>query len=172
MTVRSYVKTAVSVATHLTGLSRAIALRYGGCGTIFGLHSIVEDDEFYPDYTLRLSMGKLERTLRWLRKRGVDLISLDEAVERLRAPPGHPFAAFTFDDGYADSLTRALPVMERFSAPFTVYVTTGMVTRQIDAWWFGLAALIRLQERIDLPGLERRFDCPDRPGMQRTFQTI
>jgi hypothetical protein len=34
--------------------------------------------------------------------------------------------------------------MERLNAPFTVYVTTGMITRTIDAWWFGLAAPPRL----------------------------
>ena len=112
-------------------------------------------------------MGKLEWSLRWLKDRRVDFVSLDEAVERLRAPATGPFAAFTFDDGYADNLTHALPIMERFGAPFTVYVTTGMVTRAIDAWWFGLAALIRSQERIELPDFGCRFDCPDRASKKR-----
>jgi peptidoglycan/xylan/chitin deacetylase (PgdA/CDA1 family) len=66
---------------------------------------------------------------------------LDEAVQRLRDENTRPFAAFTFDDGYADNLTRALPIMERFEAPFTIYVTTGMVTPEIDAWWFGLGRI-------------------------------
>jgi peptidoglycan/xylan/chitin deacetylase (PgdA/CDA1 family) len=172
VTVRSFVKSAVSVATHVTGLSRAIALRYRGYGSIFALHSIVEDDAFYPDTTLRCPVSKLERTLRWLQQLGVEFVSLDEAVERLSGPPTRRFAAFTFDDGYADNLIHALPVMERFAAPFTVYVTTGMITRQIDAWWFELAALVRSQERIDLPALKRRFDCPDRRSKQRTFKAI
>ena len=39
-----------------------------------------------------------------------------------------PFAAFTFDDGYRrQSDASALPMMEKFAAPFTVYVPTGMV---------------------------------------------
>jgi peptidoglycan/xylan/chitin deacetylase (PgdA/CDA1 family) len=172
VTVRSFVKTAISTGAHFTGLSRAVALRYRGRGTIFALHSVVDDGAFYPDDTLRCSVGQLAWTLRWLRREGVEFVSLDEAVRRLSGPPGRPFAAFTFDDGYADNLTHALPVMERFAAPFTVYVTTGMITREIDAWWFGLAALVRAQDRIELPALGRRFVCPDPARKRRTFKTI
>src|SRR5260370_22096867 len=61
--------------------------------------------------------------------------------------------------------------MEKFGVPFTVYVTTGMVTREIDAWWHGLAELIRSQDRIELPALGR-YECADRAGKERTYKTI
>jgi peptidoglycan/xylan/chitin deacetylase (PgdA/CDA1 family) len=170
--VRSFVKASVSVGAHLTGLSRVIAARYRGRGMIFALHSIVDDVAAYPDDSLRCSVSQLAWTLHWLQRQGVEFVSLDEAVERLSTRVTRPFAAFTFDDGYADNLTHALPVMQRFGAPFTVYVTTGMVTREIDAWWFGLAALVRSQERIDLPDLGRRFECPDPARKKRTFRAI
>jgi peptidoglycan/xylan/chitin deacetylase (PgdA/CDA1 family) len=170
--VRSFVKTVFPVVAHFTGLGSALAMRYRGRGAIFALHSIVDEGEFYPDETLRCSAGQLEWTLRWLKSKRVDFVSLDEAVERLSAPATGPFATFTFDDGYADNLTHALPIMERFGAPFTIYVTTGMVTRAIDAWWFGLAALIRSHERIELPDFGRRFDCPDRASKKRAFTAI
>ena len=170
--MRSFVRTGICVGAHLTGLSRAVAARYRGRGIIFALHSVVADDAVYPDYSLRCPVSQLERVLRWLRQQDVELVSLEEAVRRLRVPHARPFAAFTFDDGYADNLTHALPVMQRFEAPFTVYVTTGMVTREIDAWWFGLAELIRSQQRIELPGLGRRFKCTDLARKQRVFRTI
>jgi peptidoglycan/xylan/chitin deacetylase (PgdA/CDA1 family) len=172
VTVRSLAKTAISVSAHFSGLSRAIATRYGGCGAIFALHSVVEDGVFYADETLRCPVGKLESTLRWLRQQGVEFISLDDAVKRLSSPPARSFAAFTFDDGYADNLTHGLPVMEQFQAPFTVFVTTGMVTRDIDAWWFGLAAFIRSHERIELPELGWQFQCPDAASKKHAFRTI
>jgi peptidoglycan/xylan/chitin deacetylase (PgdA/CDA1 family) len=62
--------------------------------------------------------------------------------------------------------------MERHNAPFIVYVTTGMVTGAIDAWWFGLAELIRRRDRIELSELGRRYDCADRAAKQRTFLAI
>jgi peptidoglycan/xylan/chitin deacetylase (PgdA/CDA1 family) len=165
-------KTAVCVAANITGLSRAVAIRYRGRGTIFALHSIVEDSDCYVDETPRCPVSKLEWTLRWLKKGGVEFVSLDEAVERLQGPPRRLFAAFTFDDGFADNLTRALPIMERFGAPFTTYVITGMITREVDAWWFALDAWIGSQDSIELPDLGRRFDCPDRASKKRTFKSI
>jgi peptidoglycan/xylan/chitin deacetylase (PgdA/CDA1 family) len=165
------VKSAVYTTAHLSGLSRALALRYRGRGIIFALHSVVDDDAFHPDHTLRCPVGKLAWALRWLRQQQLDFVTLDEAVRRLSAPAAKPFAAFTFDDGFADNFTKALPVMERFAAPFTVYVPTGMITRRIDAWWFGLAALVRFRDRIELPALGR-FECADRASKQHSYAAI
>jgi peptidoglycan/xylan/chitin deacetylase (PgdA/CDA1 family) len=170
--VPSFLKSTIYAGAHASGLSQALALRYRGRGVIFALHSIAGDGAFHPDHTLRCPAGKLEWILRRLRQQGVDFVTLDEAVERLSTPSKRPFAAFTFDDGYADNLTRALPIMEKFAAPFTVYVTTGMVTREIDAWWFGLAALIRSYEKIALPELRRVFDCADQAGKKRTYSVL
>jgi peptidoglycan/xylan/chitin deacetylase (PgdA/CDA1 family) len=171
MRVRSFVKTGICVGAHRTGLSRLVAARYRGCGIIFALHSVVEDDAIHPDDSLRCPTGQLEQVLQWLRKQRVEFVSLDEAVRRLKAPQAGRFATFTFDDGYADNLTRALPIMQRFDAPFTVYVTSGMITRQIDAWWFGLAELVRRQDRIELPGLGRFF-CQNLASKKRTYRAI
>jgi peptidoglycan/xylan/chitin deacetylase (PgdA/CDA1 family) len=170
--VPALVKTAVCVAANITGLSRAVAIRYRGRGTIFALHSIVKDDDLYLNETLRCPVGKLEQTLCWLKKGGVEFVSLDEAVGRLNGPPTGLFAAFTFDDGFADNLTRALPIMERFGAPFTVYVTTGMITREIDAWWFALEAWVQSHESIELPDLGLRFECPDLASKRHAFKSI
>ena len=171
MQVPDIVKSAVYTTAHVSGLSRVLALRYRGRGIIFALHSIVDDDAFHPDHTLRCPVGKLKWILRRLRQQELDFVTLDEAVERLNASSARPFVAFTFDDGFADNLTKALPVMEKFAAPFAVYVPTGMIARDIDAWWFGVAALIRLRDRIELPALGH-FQCADRASKQRTYSAI
>jgi len=167
MSLKSLVKSAITASAHRTGLSRVVGSRYRGRGVILALHSVVDDVSPYPDQTLRCSAAKLAWVLQWLKEEGMDFVSLNEAVRRLHANTARPFAAFTLDDGYADNLTHALPVMERFEAPFTVYVTTGMITREIDGWWFGLAALVRGKKSIALPGLGRSYECPD-PGRKRT----
>ena len=134
------------------------------------LHSVVDDDAFYPEAMLRCPVGRLDWILRWLKANGFAFVTLDEAIARLDQPQSAPFAAFTCDDGYADNLTHALPVMERHNAPFTVFVTTGMMTGEIDAWWLGLSRLIATHDSIELA--DKRFDCSDRTAKTRTFRVI
>ena len=172
MQIHTLIKSGVYVTAHVTGLNRALALRYRGCGIIFALHSVTAGDAFYPDdLMLRCPASKLEWILRCLRQMQLDFVRLDEAVARLETPAARPFVALTLDDGYADNLTQALPVMEKFSAPFTVFVTTGMITREIDAWWFGLTELVRTSDRVELPRLGR-FECADRIAKRHAYAAI
>jgi peptidoglycan/xylan/chitin deacetylase (PgdA/CDA1 family) len=50
--------------------------------------------------------------------------------------------AITFDDGYADALEAAHPLLERHGAPATVFVATGGVEGGDPFWWDRLAALL------------------------------
>lgn len=172
MRAASLLKTAFPIVAQVSGLRSALALRYRGAGTIFMLHSVVERGDDYPDHSLRCPADKLAAALRLLREEGVEFVSLDRMLERLKFPSGRPFAAFTFDDGFADSLTQALPVMERFGAPMTVYVATGMIERTMDAWWLGLAEWIRRSDRVALPEAGLAFDCGDAAGKKRAFVAI
>lgn len=57
----------------------------------------------------------------------------------------------TFDDGYADTLTQVLPLLERTGTPATIFVTTGAHGRQF--WWDELADIL-LRPRPLPPRLE------------------
>jgi peptidoglycan/xylan/chitin deacetylase (PgdA/CDA1 family) len=41
----------------------------------------------------------------------------------------------TFDDGYRDNLTQALPILERYEIPATVFVVSGTVGSSREFWW-------------------------------------
>ena len=172
MRAASLLKTTLPVVAQYSGLGSALALRYRGAGTIFMLHSVVERGDDYPDHSLRCPAETLAAALRFLRDKGVEFVSLDRMLDRLESPSVRPFAAFTFDDGFADSLTHALPVMERFGAPMTVYVATGMIEHSMDAWWLGLAEWIRASDRVALPEAGLSFDCGDPAARKRAFIAI
>jgi hypothetical protein len=61
-----------------------------------------------------------------------EIVPLERIGER---PAGKPLAAITFDDGYVDVLTHALPVLESHGAPATVFVTTGQMGSPREFWW-------------------------------------
>nr|HPM03821.1 polysaccharide deacetylase family protein [Candidatus Cloacimonadota bacterium] len=43
--------------------------------------------------------------------------------------------ALTFDDGYLDNLTNALPVLEKYKIPATIFITTNFIGQEIEFWW-------------------------------------
>lgn len=48
----------------------------------------------------------------------------------------------TLDDGYADSLTTALPVLEAHGAPATVFVCSGYLDGEREFWWDELERVV------------------------------
>jgi len=55
-------------------------------------------------------------------------------------PPGA--VAVTFDDGYADNLYEALPLLEAHGVPATMFLTTGPIESQQEFWWDALEQLL------------------------------
>lgn len=50
--------------------------------------------------------------------------------------------AVTFDDGYADNLTSAAPVLERHRVPATMFVSSGYAHSGAEFWWDELERLV------------------------------
>jgi peptidoglycan/xylan/chitin deacetylase (PgdA/CDA1 family) len=48
-------------------------------------------------------------------------------TDTLSSSNGRPRVALTFDDGFRDNLTVAVPMLEKYSMPATVFVTPGFI---------------------------------------------
>jgi peptidoglycan/xylan/chitin deacetylase (PgdA/CDA1 family) len=76
-------------------------------------------------------------------------VPLRDLVAALRAGEPSPRAvAITFDDGYADNLCEAKPVLESSGVPATVFVVSGWIGGDRPFWWDELEVLLLLPGRL------------------------
>lgn len=84
---------------------------------------------------LHLSSEQFERQMRWLRGR-YSIVSLREFVETMAAGTSmRSLAAVTFDDGYAGVFEHAVPILQAFRTPATIFLVAGAVGRSTGFWW-------------------------------------
>lgn len=141
MSLKARVKqTLASVGYYRDSLARA---PYHGVA-VLAYHG-VRDDRL-PDGSmhfepLHVKVSRLEEHCATLRDLGCTALSLEDwreiAARRRLAPAAS--VMLTFDDGYRSLLTKALPVLERYSVPATVFVCTDPIERQIRFWFDAVA---------------------------------
>ena len=68
---------------------------------------------------------------------GIAVLDLDTAVERwLVGESDERFCALTFDDGYADVMLNAIPVLERYGFTATMFIPTGAIDGTSKFNWY------------------------------------
>ncbi len=76
---------------------------------------------------LYVSPQRFERQLWALRRLGLRGVSTSEGLARLAAGTARGCVVLTFDDGYADTLTTAAPLMKRYGCSATCYIVSDAV---------------------------------------------
>lgn len=161
-----------------SGAHRLAAPFTRGLGAILMFHRVRPDpgEAFAPNAGLEITPAFLDQLLIHLRAQGYDVISLDAALDILRAreTPPKPFAVLTFDDGYRDLVDHALPILERHRAPFTAYVTAGFADRDARLWWIEMEEAMRRLGRVDITVRGRRIarDCATAADKSAAFADI
>lgn len=88
-------------------------------------HGISLDDEHEWDAQFYMSPADFEQRLELLAAGGYAVLPLGTALEQLYAGTlGPRSVCLTFDDGLFDFKERAMPLLERYRFPATVYLTT------------------------------------------------
>jgi len=103
-----------------------------------------------PLFPSEIDAVGFDRMLGWV-KRWFHVLPLDEAVQRLACGslPARA-AAITFDDGYADNHTVALPILQRHGLRATFFIATGF----LDGGRMWNDTLIEAVRRCPLPELD------------------
>jgi len=147
-------------------------------GVIFTLHRVLPEEPapFSPNAILQVRPDFLEYVIERLGALDIDIVSLDEAIERIAAPDkGRPFVVLTFDDAYKDNLLHALPILRRHETPFTLYVPTALVDGVGEVWWQAIEDIIARQDAIaftDAQGETDYVDTRTTAQKQATYDTL
>jgi peptidoglycan/xylan/chitin deacetylase (PgdA/CDA1 family) len=118
--------------------SRWLRARVLGGALILGYHRIAYTSR--DGYEVCVSPEHFAGHMDSLRKY-VQPISLSKLVQGLKEGSLPPKSvAVTFDDGYADNLYIAKPLLEKYEIPATVFICTGYLGKEF--WWDQLERLV------------------------------
>jgi len=149
-------------------LGRLIATAHGRCearALILLYHRVAELPR--DPWGLAVTPTHFREHLAVLRRCGVP-ITLRALVDALRGGRiRRGVIAVTFDDGYADNASAALPLLERYDVAATCFVTTGAIASPREFWWDELErvvlepAILPGELRVGLAGQEHVWKLAD-----------
>lgn len=105
---------------------------------ILAYHRILPEND--PRYkfeqpTMVVTPETLDKNLKWVTKH-FKIISLSSWLSMCtsKTPPKGKYCAITFDDGWLDNLEYALPVLQKYSAPATIFCVSKMLGNKTNFW--------------------------------------
>ena len=86
---------------------------------------------------LAISPEVFEQHIRFY-KENYNILRFDDDWSNVQEPS----LVITFDDGYEDNLQYALPILEKYHVPATVFVSSGNIGTDKEFWWDELERII------------------------------
>lgn len=155
-------------------LHRWFSSMTGPYASIFTLHRPRPEDRMFNGVSETL----LRECLEYARQRGYEFVSIDELVQRALSgvEVSHPMLCITLDDGYADQLTRLVPILLEYDAKPTLFVISDFSDDQDWPWDAQLAYAVKVCEAssitLTLGDRPRLFDLSDKPHRIACRRTI
>lgn len=107
-----------------------------------------------------------------LLKKKFNIVSIDEILKIDNKFKNN--LAITFDDGYKDNLTNAVPILEKYDVPATIYVTTRFLENKWDMWWYEIEKIIWQKDKLDFNFLNKEycFDLKEENNKKKCYKKL
>jgi peptidoglycan/xylan/chitin deacetylase (PgdA/CDA1 family) len=131
-----------------------IAPVFGGAGAVLVFHRVRHRDPdlaFAVNHRNSVPPERFCNLLDLLAAEDIAIVSLDEALSRLRSPGARRFVCLTFDDGYRDNNEILLPIVRERRIPITIYIAPGLLDGSAPLWWYGLDIVFSREKSVRLP---------------------
>lgn len=102
------------------------------------LHTVNDHPKQNPLGALSVSSKGLEAYMKVFQRWKYQMISMDDLI-RKNYDAVRPYVVLTFDDGFKDNLTIALPILKKYKARATIFVNPAYISSKSDAdsdWGF------------------------------------
>lgn len=116
---------------------------------VLGLHRVLTPGEETEANSLEgmvIRRDTFAQLLEYVR-RHFRVISMEEFLADTKESDGRPACLITFDDGWRDNLTTALPELKKYGVPATIFLATGFIDSSATFWVERLKAACRDRHR-------------------------
>lgn len=162
--------TAATTSVHLSSAGGVPVLMY------HLVDAVVPTDAVGHDLTVE--PAAFEAQLRFLRAHHIRTLTASElAAQIARGVRPRDAVVLTFDDGYADAATTAFPLLRKYGARGTFYISSGFVGTPRHITWRQMREMHRAgmelachgTNHLDLSTLDRAGQLREAAGCQRRF---
>lgn len=132
--------------------------------TIVMYHRVIEDPALDPfELGMCIKRSHFEQHVEYF-ARQFNVMPMRAAMARLARGEALPAGtlSITFDDGYADNLMIALPIMERYGVSCTLFVPTGGMASGEPLWWDRVICAVDCTYRASIDA--REIGLPEHHG--------
>ena len=135
---KQLLKLTVASSFYYTGLlDGCVQFLLRNKAMIFMYHRILPPDDMQIPLVqpgMYVSIATFRRQIRFLKSR-FHLVSLEELIRRLaEGREIHRYCVLTFDDGWRDNYKYAYPVLQKYSVPATIFLTTSYIGSKRWFW--------------------------------------
>jgi peptidoglycan/xylan/chitin deacetylase (PgdA/CDA1 family) len=161
--MRFHMRNALIILMNWLGLVRLLQFIHRRQIVILMIHGVMDDQNGSNWKPLRPQLSRYQ------------FVSLMDAVDMLRGHrPIQPYSlVLTFDDGYRNNLTHALPILRRYHAAATFFLPTSFLNGPRPFWFDRLDYALQ-HARVDgrevtVGSLTARLDGSSRDALQESF---
>ncbi|MDI6780495.1 MAG: polysaccharide deacetylase family protein [bacterium] len=142
---------------------------------IWRYHSVLDikdGDVLYASPSITVSPKEFERQIRYLSKR-YNIISLDELVSSIkRGCVPRNSLVITFDDGYRDNYLYAYPILKKYRATATIYLTANCIGTNKMVWMHKVLYMLQKTQEKGIEVKGKLYQLGDRDNVLKACKII
>ena len=140
-------------------------------------HGIALQDEHEWLGQLYITPDRFRQRLEMLKSYGANVVPLNEGIERLRTHSLPPRSVvITFDDGFHDFYHHAVPILQTFQYPCTLYLTTHYCEYRVPVFNLIVAYMLWKSGNVDFDfpeiGIDKTVSVRDYGERAKVVQSI